>query len=148
MEGPVKDAVQPRLIAMDQRQLRRGGERFVRGSQPHELAALRLLAHALVDERFLDGHAATLAPAGGDHLLDQGSFDGIARGQSVDVLRDQEVEDRARFMLQHQDIGKHAVAQSVEGGPAFPLGGFRPFGAGAVSPRRLNTSNGTHILIL
>ena len=68
MKGPVKDAVEARFVAVDQGQLRSSGSPFEGFGEPHKTVVFRLV-QSLVEERFFDGHAATLAPAGSDHIL-------------------------------------------------------------------------------
>jgi hypothetical protein len=132
------------FIAVQQRQGRRGGK-GVEGDDhlvhhPIHHPAVGLDGHLLIEHAGFERPGAALAPVRGAHFFDHAELDFVGGLEAVDVLLQENQEILARFAFHDHTFGAKAVTDSVQRGVTLPGWSGRPFRAGAVGFRRLNSS--------
>jgi hypothetical protein len=139
-KGALVHAVETRLVAVDEREARFGGEYSKGGGKTGDSAAFAGLgAEGASDHGGLDGPGAAHAPVGGGEVLDHGEFDAIGGLEAVQMLAEHGLEQFAGFFRQDHALGQKTVAHGVAGRSESSLGRSGPSGARAVGPRRLDT---------
>jgi hypothetical protein len=144
-ETAVEGAAEAGFVAVDEVQIRDGGERGEGGGGAHDFVAGRLFGEAGVEEFGLDAPDAARAPLGDGHFLDDGGLDGGGGGEAFEELVYEPAEELGVLIFE-DDLGNgtHAVAEGVAGRDALAFGGYGTAGACAVGPRRFDASLRRH----
>jgi hypothetical protein len=84
---------------------------------------------------------------GHGHFLNHAELDAIGGSETLDVLGHEVVKTLTGFAFEDGALGEETVAEGVGGGVFFPLKGDGASGAGAVCPRRIDSSERSHIVL-
>jgi hypothetical protein len=122
----LEDALETRLIAVDQLQGRLGGYGGESIGETGQLVPIGGLdRNRVIHETGFEGPGAALAPESGKHLLDQAQLDGIGGSEAREELGLEGIKGPARFVIKDNALGHEAVAGGVSGGPEFSGRGDR-----------------------
>ncbi len=116
------DAVQARLVAVQQGEFRRAGIVAEGRRDAAGFFAFGLILDALVERGRLDGPGAAHAPECRYHLLHDAKFNPIGRNEALQVLLQQGLKCFRRLVIEHHDFRQQAVAGWVPEEPALAGG--------------------------
>jgi hypothetical protein len=133
----VEDAVEAGFVAVDEVQVRGGGERGESAGDAHDLVAGGLSGDAGVEKLGLDAPDAARAPVGYGHFLDDAGFNSGDGVEAIAEVLDELAEDHGVLVFEDDLASRaHAVTEGVAGSCACLRHGTA--GAGAVGPRRFD----------
>ena len=113
VEGALEHAVEAGFLALQEVQLRLGGEGGEAGGEAVESIAGGLGGDGPVEAAGLDGPGAAHAPVGGDHFLDEAVLDGVDGVEAGGELIVDEAEGLGAFAVEADASGEQTVGERV-----------------------------------
>ena len=142
MESALVHEVEAGFVAVEEGEIWRSGQIGESVGEAADLVSRRagLFGQAVLEDAFLDSPGAAHAPISGCHFLDHAEFDAVDWPEALQMLGEKGFESGGRLVFEDDAIGEEAVAQRVEGGTAFALGGLGAFREGSVGAGSADSS--------